>query len=35
MSQEEKAFDYQDAFEQEKIKTADLACRVAELEEKK
>ena len=34
MSQEEKAFDYQDAFEQEKIKTADLACRVAELEEK-
>ena len=34
MSQEEKAFDYQDAYEKEQNITADLACRVAELEEK-
>ncbi len=35
MNQEEtKVIDYQKAYEKEHIKTADLACRVAELEEK-
>lgn len=34
MSQEIKTMDYQDAYEKEHMKTADLACRVAELEEK-
>ncbi len=34
MSQEEKVIDYREAYEKEHIKTADLACRVAELEEK-
>lgn len=34
MSQEKKIIDYQEAYEKEHIKTADLACRVAELEEK-
>lgn len=34
MSQEKTIIDYQEAYEKEHIKTADLACRVAELEEK-
>ena len=34
MTQKEKVFDYKEAYENEHIKTADLACRVAELEEK-
>ncbi len=34
MSQEKMIIDYQEAYEKEHIKTADLACRVAELEEK-
>lgn len=35
MNQEEtKVIDYQKAYEKEHIKTADLACRIAELEEK-
>ena len=34
MSQEKTIIDYQEAYEKEHIKAADLACRVAELEEK-